>query len=113
MFIAMTMLFVIVCVLPALPKLAGQPRMRYAAERFGIPWRRYQLIGTAELAAAVGGLVGLFWRPAGLLAASGIVLLLAGALAFYRRTNGSLAEAVPALVALIVTAVYLTVALAA
>jgi hypothetical protein len=86
--------------------------MRHAAQRFGIPWRRYQLIGIAELAAAVGVLFGLFWRPAGLLAASGMILLLAGALAFYRRTHGTLREAIPALVALPITVAYLMVAVA-
>jgi hypothetical protein len=110
MFIALSILFVVVCVLPALPKLLGHPKMRHAAQRFGIPWRRYQLIGVAELAAAAGGLVGLFWRPAGLLAASGMVLLLVGALVSYRRTNGTLREALPALIALVITAAYLAVA---
>jgi hypothetical protein len=76
-----TMLFV-VCVLPALPKLAGPAEDAVRGRTIRHPWRRYQLIGTVDLAAAVGGLVGLFWRTAGLLAASGIVLLLAGALAF-------------------------------
>jgi DoxX-like protein len=112
-FIAVSLLFVLICLIPGLPKLLGHPKMRHAAKRFSIPWRRYQLIGVAEVAAAAGGVVGLFWRPAGLLAASGMILLLVGALVFYRRTNGTLREAVPALVALVVTAAYLAVAFAA
>jgi hypothetical protein len=33
--------------------------MRHPAAHFGIPWRRYQLIGAAELAAGAGILIGL------------------------------------------------------
>jgi hypothetical protein len=113
MFIALSILFVVACLLPAVPKLLGHPVMRHAAERFGIPWRRYQLIGVAELAAAAGGIVGLFWRPIGVLAACGMILLLIGALFFYRRTNGTLREARPALVALVITLAYLAAAFAA
>jgi uncharacterized membrane protein YphA (DoxX/SURF4 family) len=111
--IAASILFVVVCLLPGVPKLLGRPLMRHAAERFGIPWRRYQLIGVAEVAAAAGGIVGLFWRPVGVLAACGMILLLIGALFFYRRTNGTVREAIPALVALVVSSAYLAVALTA
>jgi hypothetical protein len=71
MFIALSLLLVAVCLIPAAAKLAGHPKMRHAAQHFGIVWQRYRLIGVAELAAAAGVLVGLFWRPAGLLAAAG------------------------------------------
>ena len=113
MFVAVSILFAVVCLLPGIPKLLGHPVMRHAAERFGIPWRRYQLIGVAEAAAAVGGILGLFWHPLGMLAAGGMVLLLIGALFFYRRTNGTLREAMPAFVALVITLAYLGVALTA
>jgi DoxX-like family len=113
MFIAASLLFVVVCILPAVPKLLGHPKVRHVAERFGIPWRRYQLIGVAELAAAAGGLVGLVWRPAGVLAASGMIVVLVGALVFYRRANGTLREAANALVALVVTLAYLAAAFTA
>jgi hypothetical protein len=113
MFIPLSILFVVVCLVPAVPKLLGHQVMRHAAERFGIPWRRYQLIGVAELAAAAGGIVGLFWRNVGVLAAGGMILLLIGALFFYRRTNGTVREAIPALVALVVTLAYLAVAVTA
>ncbi len=106
MFIALSVLLVAVCVLPAAAKLLGHPKMRDSANRFGIPWSRYRLIGVAELAAAAGVLTGLAWRPAGLAAAAGMTLLLLGALATHRRVHDRVADAVPALVALAVTIAY-------
>ena len=75
--------------------------MRHAATHFGIAWRRYRLIGVAEVAAAAGVLAGLLWRPAGLLAAAGMVLLMAGALIVHRRAHDQVREAFPALLALV------------
>jgi hypothetical protein len=112
MFIAVSLLLVAVCVLPAAGKLLEHPKMRTSADRFGIPWPRYQLIGVAELAAAAGVLTGLVWRPAGLLAAAGMTLLLLGALVTHRRAHDTVTEAVPVLVALAVTIAYLVVAYA-
>jgi uncharacterized membrane protein YphA (DoxX/SURF4 family) len=110
MFVAVSLLLIAVCLVPAAAKLAGHPKMRHAATHFGIAWRRYRLIGVAELAAAVGVLIGLFWRPAGLLAAAGMVLLLIGALIAHRRAHDSIREAIPAVVALAVSGTYLIAA---
>ncbi|TMM33276.1 MAG: invasion protein [Actinobacteria bacterium] len=110
MFIALSLLLVAVCLIPAVAKLAGHPKMRHAARHFGIAWRRYRLIGVAELAAAAGVLVGLLWRPAGLLAAAGMILLLIGALVTHRRAHDSVREALPAVLALVVSGTYLAVA---
>jgi hypothetical protein len=74
--------------------------MRKAAAHFGIPWRGYQLIGMAELAAAAGVLAGLWWHWLGLAAASGMTLLLIGALASHRRAGDSIKETTAAVVAL-------------
>jgi len=110
MFLTVSLLLIAVCLIPAAAKLAGHPRMRHAAHHFGIPWHLYRLIGVAELAAAVGVLIGLFWRPAGLLAAAGMILLLIGALIAQRRAHDSVRLAVPALVALVVSGTYLALA---
>jgi hypothetical protein len=107
MFVTISLLFVAVSLVPAIAKLAGHRRMRDAATHFGVAFRRYRLIGVAELAAAVGVLIGLLWRPAGLLAAAGMVLLLLGALVAHRRAHDSIREAVPAIVALAVSGAYL------
>jgi uncharacterized membrane protein YphA (DoxX/SURF4 family) len=110
MFIALSLLLAAVCVLPAAAKLFGHPKMRHSADRFGIPWDRYRLIGVAELAAAAGVLTGLAWRPAGLAAAAGLTLLLLGALLTHRRAHDSVADAAPALIALAITIAYQVVA---
>jgi uncharacterized membrane protein YphA (DoxX/SURF4 family) len=110
MFLTLSLLLLAVCLIPAAAKLAGHPKMRHAATHFGIAWRRYRLIGVAELVAAVGVLIGLLWRPAGLLAAAGMILLLIGALIAHRRAHDSVREALPALVALAVSGTYLAVA---
>jgi len=110
MFVTLSLLLVAVCLVPAAAKLAGHPKMRHAAAHFGIAWRRYRLIGVAELAAAVGVLVGFFWRPAGLLAAAGMALLLIGAVVTHRKAHDNIREALPALLALAVSGTYLVVA---
>jgi hypothetical protein len=110
MLLTLSLLTAVVCLIPAAAKLAGHPKMRHAATHFGIGWRRYRLIGVAELAAAIGVLTGLFWRPAGVRAAAGMILPLLGAVITHRRAHDSIREAVPALVALAVTTAYLAVA---
>jgi uncharacterized membrane protein YphA (DoxX/SURF4 family) len=110
-FVFISLLLAAVCLLPAAGKLTGHPKMRGAAAHFGIPWPRYRLIGVAELAAAAGVLIGLWWHPLGLAAAAGMALLLAGALITHRRAADSGKETAPALIALAVTAAYLVIAL--
>ena len=109
-FVVLSLLLLAVCLIPAAGKLAGHPKMRHAASHFGIAWRRYRLIGVAELAAAAGVLIGLFWRPAGLLAAVGMTVLLIGALITHRRAHDSVREALPALLALAISGTYLAAA---
>lgn len=110
MFVALSLLLVAVCLVPAAAKLAGHPAMRRAAAHFGVAWPRYRLIGVAELAAAAGVLTGLVWRPVGLAAAAGMTLLLVGALATHGRAHDNPRRAAPALIALAVSVAYLAVA---
>jgi len=107
MFVTLSLLLVAACLGPAAAKLAGHPKMRRSADHFGIAWRRYRLIGAAELAAAAGVLIGLFWRPLALLAAAGMILLLIGALVTHRRAHDNVRDALPALLALAVSSTYL------
>jgi len=58
MFVTIALLLAAACLLPAVGKLTGNPKMRKSAAYFGIPWPRYRLIGVAELAAAGGVLIG-------------------------------------------------------
>ena len=111
MFITVSLLLAALCLLPAAGKLLGHPKMRQSAEHFGILWPRYRLIGVAELAAAAGILIGLWWHPLGLAAAAGMALLLLGALITHRRAGDSAKEMAPALLALAVTIAYLAIVL--
>ena len=111
MFVTISLLLAAACLLPAAAKLTGQPRMRKTAAHFGIPWPRYRLIGAVELAAAAGILTGLWWHPLGVAAAAGMALLLLGAIITHRKAADSVKEMAPALVALLVTLAYQTIAL--
>ncbi len=111
MFVTISLLLAAACLLPAAGKLTGHPKMRQSAAHFGIPWLRYRLIGAAELAAAAGILIGLWWHPLGVAAAAGIALLLLGALITHRRTADGGKEMAPALIALVLTLAYLAIAL--
>jgi DoxX-like family len=110
-FIALSVLLAVACLVPAIAKLEAHPRMLASARHFGIPWSRYRLIGVAELLAAAGVLAGLIWAPIGVASVSGMCLLLVGALATHRRSGDRLQEATPALVALAAGLAYLAVAL--
>jgi uncharacterized membrane protein YphA (DoxX/SURF4 family) len=111
MFVAVSLLLATACLLPAAGKLLGHPKMRQSAAHFAIPWRKYQLIGAAELAAAAGVLIGLLWRPLGVAAAAGMVLLLLGAVITHRQAADSGKEMAPALLALAITLAYLAISL--
>jgi uncharacterized membrane protein YphA (DoxX/SURF4 family) len=111
MFVVLSLLLAAVCLLPGAAKLMGQPKMRDSAARFGIPWHRYRLIGAAELAAAAGVLIGLWWHPLGVAAAAGMAVLLIGAVITHRRAEDSVKEMAPAVVALVITLAYLGSAL--
>ncbi len=108
---ALSLLLAAACLLPAIAKLTSQPKMLASASHFGIPWARYRLIGVAELAAAAGVLAGLLWLPLGVAAASGMSVLLLGALTAQRRAGDRLQIAAPALLALAISVAYLAVAL--
>ncbi len=90
--------------------LPTSPGQSESASGVGIRWHQYRLIGVAELAAAAGILIGLWWHPLGLAAAAGMAVLLIGALTTHRRAKDSGKEMAPALVALVITAAYLAVA---
>src|SRR5438034_7725786 len=111
MFVTISLLLTAACLLPAVGKLTGQPKMRKSAAHFGIPWPRYRLIGVAELAAAAGILIGLWWHPLGVAAAAGMALLLLGAIIAHRKAADSGKEMSPALLALLLSLAYLAIAL--
>jgi hypothetical protein len=111
MFVTISLLLAAACLLPAAAKLAGHPKMRQSAAHFGISWPRYRLIGAAELAAAAGILIGLWWHPLGVAAAAAMALLLLGAIITHRKAADNAKEMAPALLALLLTLAYLAIAL--
>jgi uncharacterized membrane protein YphA (DoxX/SURF4 family) len=111
MFTALSLLLAAACLLPGSAKLLGHPKMQKSAAHFGIPWRRYRLIGVAELAAGAGVLAGLWWHPLGVAAAGGMALLLLGAVITHRQAADSGKEMAPAVLALAITLAYLAIAL--
>lgn len=90
-------------------KVTGQPAMRASADHFSIPWERYRLIGVAEIAGALGIILGVWVRGVGLAAGLGAVALLAGAVMFHVRFRDGMKRSAPALVALAVSATYVAV----
>ena len=112
MFVVISLLLLLACVVPASAKLAGAPAIKESAAHFGIPWNRYRLISVPELAAAAGVLAGLWVRPLGVAAAFGMAVLLIAALVVHRRARDDLKTMAPAVAGVAITAVYLVVALA-
>lgn len=106
-----TVVFVISLVLAALfilggvAKLIGIPAMRADADRFGLPYRGFRLIGVMECAGGAGLLTGSLWKPLPVAAAVGLVLLLAGAVTYHVRVKDPAAKvAGPIVIGLLVVA---------
>ena len=73
----------------AVAKLVRQRRQVQTAEKLRIPWNRYRWIAVPEAAASSGLLIGYASAPFAAAAAIGLVLLMAGALAFRVRIHDS------------------------
>jgi DoxX-like family len=73
----------------AIGKLLRQRQQVRTAEKLRIPWHRYRWIAAPEAAASVGLLIGYASAPFAAAAAVGLVVLMAGALAFRARIHDS------------------------
>jgi DoxX-like protein len=73
----------------AVAKFVGQKQQVRTAEKLRLSWRQYRWIGVPEAVASAGLLVGYASAPLAAAAASGLVLLMAGALAFRIRVRDS------------------------
>ena len=73
----------------AVGKLGRQRQQVQTAEKLGIPWDHYRLIAAPEAAASIGLLIGYSSAPFAAAAAVGLVVLMAGALAFRVRVHDS------------------------
>ena len=76
-------------------KLAGNAGVQEGMARVHFPLDKLWLLAVAELAGAVGLLVGLSWWPIGVAAAIGVILYFVGALVFHVRAR-DMALAAPA-----------------
>lgn len=108
-YVAVSLIYAMLCVVPAAMKLGGTTQMRTAAEHFEITWSRYRLIGVLELGAAAAVVFGISWRPAGVIAATGMTLLLIGAVILHRRAGDTVRDYTAALVFLAASLGYLAV----
>jgi hypothetical protein len=73
----------------AIGKLLRQRQQVQTAEKLRIPWHRYRWIAAPEAAASVGLLIGYASASFAAVAAIGLVVLMAGALAFRVRIHDS------------------------
>ena len=71
----------------AVGKLTRMRSQVETAAKLRIAWPRYRLIAVPEAAAAAGLLAGLGIAPLGVAAAGGVVMLMAGAVAFRLRAH--------------------------
>jgi hypothetical protein len=88
-------------------KLAAVPAMRTKAQHVGFSVSAYRRIGSLEVLAVLGLLVGAFVPLIGALAAGGLLLLLGGAVVTHVRNGDGVREIAPALVLGAVTLTYL------
>lgn len=79
-------------------KLTGGDAQRAAAAHFGLGAGAWRAIACAELAAAVGLVAGIFVPVMTVLAASGLVVLMLGAVISHVRAGDRFVSSVPAVV---------------
>jgi hypothetical protein len=84
-------------------KLAAVPAMRTRAAHVGYSVSAYRRIGSLEVLAVLGLLVGAFVPLIGALAAAGLLMLLGGAVVVHLRNGDGVREVAPALVLAVVT----------
>ncbi|WP_174187213.1 DoxX family protein [Nocardia barduliensis] len=88
-------------------KVLAVPSMRERAEHVGYTVAAYRAIGSAELAGALGLLLGLRWWQLGAGAGIGLTLLLVGAVIVHVRTGDGVGGFAPAIVSCLFAVAYL------
>jgi DoxX-like family len=105
--ITLAVLITLVFALLGAAKVLALPRMRELATEAGFSVDAYRRIGLLEVAGAIGIALGPAVPPIGVLAAAGLLALLAGAVATHLRHGGGIREIAPALVCALLVAGYL------
>lgn len=84
------------------PKLLGEASATKNAALLGVSVGLYLfVVGAGEGLGVVGLVVGLFWWPMEIVAASGVVLLMTGVVGAHRRAGDPMSEALPAVLGLV------------
>lgn len=96
-----------------LAKILGRAGMPERAAHVGLSAAAYRRIGVLEVLAALGLLVGLILPAVGIAAASGLVLLLLGAVGVHLRNGDEVRRVAPAVVLAVLAAAYLAAAVVA
>ncbi|WP_158852147.1 DoxX family protein [Saccharothrix deserti] len=94
-----------------LAKILAVPPMRALAAKSGFSIAAYRRVGVLEVAGAAGVALGPVVPLLGVLAACGLLLLLAGALIVHMRRSNGVRELAPALVCAVLVASYVIVLL--
>jgi len=94
-------------IMSARAKLVKDERIVTGMTRLGVPQEKLWLLAIAELAGAVGLIVGLFWWPIGVAAAIGVILYFIGAVTFHLRVHDKRVEAAAVLLLVGVAALVL------
>lgn len=111
MTIALAVLVALIFIGLGTMKVLALPPARELAAHSGFSVSAYRGIGALELAGAAGVLLGLALPLLGGLAATGLLLLLAGALITHVRNKHNLQQAAPAVVCALLVIGYLVVLL--
>jgi hypothetical protein len=91
-------------------KIRAVPAMQARAAHVGFSVGAYRRIGALEVAGAAGVLLGVAIPQLGVLAATGLLLLMIGALSAHLRQHDGAAEMAPALVVIVLLVAYLWLA---
>jgi hypothetical protein len=87
------------------PKLLGEASATKNAEHLGVSVGFYLfVVGAGQGLVVVGLVIGLFWWPMEIVAASSVVLLMIGVLSTHRRAGEPMSEALPAVLGLVLAA---------
>jgi uncharacterized membrane protein YphA (DoxX/SURF4 family) len=101
----LTVVLAIVSLAFGLAKVLRLPRMRELARHVNFSINSYAVIGALEIAAAAGLLLGFVYRPFAAAAATGLCMLMVGAIIVLVRTGGKLKDCTPAFVLGVLSAV--------
>jgi uncharacterized membrane protein YphA (DoxX/SURF4 family) len=95
-YIIVALVLAVILAMSGRGKLVKDPRITESLTKVGVPTSWYPYLATAELAGALGLVVGIFLPPLGIAAAIGVVLYFVGAVATHVRAGDTKGLTVPA-----------------